>query len=87
MATVKRKWSRSFYALSAVAFYFLAFLRTQIYLPNGIKMSTSAMIVIGPAIGRVMKMEGSPDDSNNDCLNVGSAIGPSTMANTAGASG
>jgi len=46
-----------------------------------------AITVIGPAIGLVKKMLGSPDDRSNDCRNVGSAIGPRTIAKTAGASG
>ena len=45
------------------------------------------MIVIGPAMGRVKKTEKSPFDISKDWRNAGSAIGPNTMASTAGASG
>lgn len=46
-----------------------------------------AIIVIGPAMGRVKKTEKSPFDIRSDWRNAGSAIGPNTMASTAGASG
>jgi hypothetical protein len=46
-----------------------------------------ATTVIGPATGRVKKIDGSPDDNSSDWRRVGSAMGPSTMARTAGASG
>jgi hypothetical protein len=53
----------------------------------GRKIRISAMTVIGPATGRVKKIDGSPEDSSSDWRSVGSAMGPSTMARTAGASG
>jgi hypothetical protein len=46
-----------------------------------------AITVIGPAIGRLRKIIGSPDDSNNDWRKVDSEISPKTIARTAGASG
>ena len=46
-----------------------------------------AIIVIGPAMGRVKKTEKSPFDIRSDWRNAGAAIGPNTMASTAGASG
>ena len=46
-----------------------------------------AMTIIGPEIGLVKKTEKSPFEINNDCRSAGSAMGPSTIASTAGAKG
>lgn len=46
-----------------------------------------AMNMIGPEMGRVKKTVKSPFDISKDCRSAGSAIGPSTIASTAGASG
>ena len=43
--------------------------------------------VMGPAMGRVMNTEKSPPEISRDWRILGSAMGPSTIANTAGASG
>ena len=61
--------------------------RLRRYLRAGRKIRMRAITVIGPAMGRVKKIDGSPDDSSRDWRSVGSAIGPNTMASTAGASG
>ena len=45
------------------------------------------MTIIGPEIGLVKKTEKSPFEINKDCRSAGSAIGPSTIASTAGAKG
>jgi len=47
----------------------------------------TAIIVIGPEMGLVKKTEKSPFDIRSDWRSAGSAIGPNTMASTAGASG
>ena len=46
-----------------------------------------AITIIGPEIGLVKKTEKSPFEINRDCRSAGSAIGPSTIASTAGAKG
>ena len=43
--------------------------------------------IIEPDIGRWKKTSKSPCDPINDCLIAGSAIGPRTIAKTAGARG
>ena len=45
------------------------------------------MIMIGPEMGRVKNTLKSPFDINRDWRSAGSAIGPSTIASTAGAKG
>ena len=61
--------------------------RSRKTLNSGSKIRMIATTVIGPAIGRVKKIDQSPSDNSNDCLSLGSAIGPYTIASTAGASG
>ena len=46
-----------------------------------------AMIMIGPEMGRVKKTVKSPFEIKRDWRSAGSAIGPSTIASTAGARG
>ena len=53
----------------------------------GKNRSTRAMMVIGPAIGRLTNTMASPPEINRDWRSAGSAMGPSTIANTAGATG
>ena len=60
---------------------------SRINLNNGNNINMIAITVIGPAIGLVKNIEKSPSESSKDCRNFGSAIGPSTTAKTAGASG
>ena len=64
----------------------VGFLRRK-SLSAGSKIKMIAMIVIGPATGRLKKIIGSPDYKSSDWRKVGSAMGPSTMASTAGAKG
>ena len=56
-------------------------------LKAGKRIRKIAITVMGPAIGLVKKIDGSPDDSSKDWRSVGSAMGPRTIARTAGARG
>ena len=68
-------------------FYAVCLILSRINLNNGKRISTMAMIVIGPAIGRLKKIMKSPSENKSDCRSFGSAIGPKTIARTAGATG
>ena len=54
---------------------------------RGAVNSKSAMPMITADPGRVKKIEKEPPDISNDCRTDDSAMGPSTMARTAGAIG
>ncbi len=63
---------------------------TSFFLSNlnkGSNRRIIAMTVIGPEIGRVKKTVISPLEIKSDCRNAGSAMGPRTIARTAGANG
>ena len=47
----------------------------------------TAMMEIGPEMGRVKNTDTSPLEISSYCRSAGSAMGPSTMASTAGARG
>ena len=69
----------------AVAFRTLSL--SLISLNSGNRIRMIAITVIGPEIGRSRKIMGSPLENRSDWRSFGSAIGPSTMASTAGATG
>ncbi len=70
-----------------VQFVFSALRPRRSSFSKGRKIRINATTVIGPATGRVKKIDGSPCDSSSDWRSVGSAMGPRTMARTAGAKG
>ena len=72
---------------SASLDYPFRLMRRTIGFTAGNSSRTMAATMIGPAKGRLKKMEKDPLLISRDCRRAGSARGPSTIASTAGARG